>query len=289
MIRLFQIGVFSCLLFWAGGCGAPEKEKPIWERVKLRDIASSNPDNQPVGRSLKTINFNVYIFEMPAERVGVLDDVWKMLYMEPVRFSDFDAFRANLFLVGFGHSRALNGVVDLVHSAGGRKAQTVSVLLPDEQYQDIGVASLYGEKTVFYTPVGGSTEGVVVGPGRLALRVEAERIPGFRGLCSVKVRPAFAPTMRSPVQQAGGRARSGEFLFDSASFQLKMTAGDFFFLGPKEYVDGQMTLASYFFSRPAPSRGMTLLIPPSAEGEAARPYFGPVVRTYMVLCTGIND
>ncbi|MHC4482964.1 MAG: hypothetical protein ACYSW4_05395 [Planctomycetota bacterium] len=290
MIRLFEIAVFSFLLCCLTGCNGPEESEPIWEKVKIGDLAASDSGKQPGGQALKTINFNVFIFEMPAEKVSTLDDIRQMLYMEPLRFKDYDAFAANLFSAGLGQGPMWNEIRALLDGGGGRKVRTVSLLLPDGQANDVAVARIPRGRTVFYFSGGGSMDGETIGPGRFALRIKAEKIPGLRGVCSVKVQPVFTVPTISPVPHLAARAKSDEFVFGSAGFGLKMSAGDFFFLGPQKYIKNRMTLGSYFFSRPAPSPGVRiLLVPPSSDTQKRELYFGPVVRTYLVVCTGIKD
>jgi hypothetical protein len=290
MIRLLEIAVLGCLFFMPAGCNSSEEQEPIWERVKLGDLASLHDPGQGDNRPLKTINFNVYVFEIPADSVGVLDDIRKSLYPGPLRFRDYDAFKANSFSVAFGQKLAAGRVAELLRGVGGTRVQMVSLLLPDGQFNDVVMAGLPGEQTIFYTATGGGMEGVSLGPGTLVLRIRAERIPTFKGFCSVKVSPVFVSATRRIVPRLGQGREVDEFLFASTEFRVKMAAGDFFFLGPADYADGRMALASHFFSRGAPSSvGRMLLIPPSEEGGNPQPYYGPVVRSYVILCAGMND
>ncbi len=72
MIRFFQIMVFICTAALLTSCKAPEKEIPIWQRVKISDLATPSDVNNPSGRLLKTINLDIHIFEMPAEDINAL-------------------------------------------------------------------------------------------------------------------------------------------------------------------------------------------------------------------------
>ena len=132
-------------------------------------------------------------------------------------------------------------------------------------------------------------EGESLGPGRLALRIGAGKITGARGVCSVSVSPVFVPPMTSSIPQLAARAKADEFVFSATGFGLRMSPGDFLLLGPEKYSHGQMTLSGYFFSRPAPSGGRMFLVSSSGETQELEPYYGPVVRTYLILCTGISD
>lgn len=278
MIRLFQIAVLSCAALVLTGCNGPEKNKSIWEDTKIGDLAPSHSGKRAGDQLLKTINFDIYIFDIPAENISALDDVWRILqgsnfagsrYTKPFRFNDYDAFGANSFLVGFGKIQMWNKISDLLRVAGGEKVKTVSLLLFDGQADDLDIARLRNEQTIFYISSAGSMEGATVGPGTLALRVKAEKIPGFRDVCNVDVLPVFSPPMRRSIAQLAGREKTTDFLFTSVGFKLKMSPGHFFFLGPEKYISDQITLASLFFSR-------------------TRPKAEPVVRTYLIACMMIT-
>jgi hypothetical protein len=268
MIRLFQIMVLSCTAVLLIGCKTPEKEKPIWQQVKLSDLVPSSDANHPPGRLLKTINLNIYIFEMPAENISALNDAWQMLYTQPLRFNDCEAFKANSFLVGFGQAQMLDKIVNILCDAGGKKLETVSLLLPDGETNDFTITRLNKEQTIFYISTAGSMEGATIGPGKLALRIKVEKIPGSRGVCKVNVLPVFPSPITSSIPQLAAQAKSAEFLFTSAGFYLKMSPGDFVLLGPDKYIGHQITLGSLFFSKPKPK---------------------PTVRMFLLVCTRIID
>jgi len=250
------------------GCGVPERDRPIWEQVKLGDLAPPADAKHPGGQLLKTINLNICIFEMPAENIGALNDVWQMLYTKPLKFNNYDAFCANSFLVGFGQIQMWNKIANILRYAGGKKIKTVSLLLPDGQTNDFTIARLDKEETIFYISTAGSMEGATIGPGRLALRIKVEKIPGSRGVCRVNVLPVFPSPISSPIPQLAAQAKSAEFLFTSAGFSLKMSPGDFIFLGPEKYIDHQITLGSLSFSRPGRK---------------------PTVRLFLLVCARIID
>jgi hypothetical protein len=268
MTRFFQITVLICTAALLTSCNAPEKEKPIWEQVKLSDLATSSDVNNPASRLLKTINLNIHIFEMPAEDVNVFNYVQQMLYTKPLQFNDYDAFKANSFLVGFGQIQMWNTIANVLRDAGSKHIETVSLLLPDGETSDFTITRLNKEQTIFYISTTGSMEGATIGPGKLALRIKVEKIPGSRGVCKVNAQPVFPSPITSPIPQLAAQAKSAEFLFTSAGFCLKMSPGDFVLLGPEKYIGHQITLGSLFFSRPKPK---------------------PTVRMFLLICTRIID
>jgi hypothetical protein len=62
--------------------------------------------------------------------------------------------------------------------------------------------------------------------------------------------------------------KNNEFSFGRCGFELKMGPQDFVFLGTEKYISHQMTLNGLFFNK--------------AAGK-------PVVRNYLIFCSGISD
>jgi len=290
MNRLFQIAVLSCAALLLTGCSVSLKSEPIWQNIKIGDLAPSQSKERPEAQLLKTTNFEVFFFEMPAENISALDDVWPILYTKPLKFNDYKAFSANSFSVGFGQNQMWNKVADALRAADGKEVGTVSLLLSDGRADDITIAKLANPKTIFHIPTDGSTQGVTIGPGTVSLRIKAERIPGSRGVCNIKAQPTFSPPVSSTIPRLAARRKSHEFLFVSASFELKMGPGDFIFLGPRRYTSDQITLSSLFFSRAEPSLPAgTFLVASGEDKQKFRPYFGPVVRMFLIVCSRIID
>jgi hypothetical protein len=268
MNRVLQIALFGFAGLLLAGCNDPEKDKRIWEHTKITDLAPSADAKDTSGKMLKTINFNIFIFDIPAENTSALDGIWQMLYTKPLRFKDSDAFAANSFAVGFGQLDMWNKVSDLLRNAGGRKMEKISVLLTDDQPDDITIGRLVRRQTIFYTPKSGSTEGATAGPGKIALRIKARKSPASRGVCDFDVVPVFLPRIISSIPELAAREKAGEILFTSCRLRAKMGLGDFILLGPQKYISRQTTLAGLLFSRQKPK---------------------PITRTYLFVCTGIID
>ena len=309
MIRVFQIAAVSdsrlktqdsrpktqdarlvvCVLlsFCLVGCTGPEEEEPVWEKVKIGDLAPYRSGKPPQAQLLKTINFDVHIFEIPAENINKLDDIWsgwkeEIDFRRPVRFDNFEAFSANSFAVRLGQIPMWNRIHDLLLAAGGQKITEVSLLLADGGAETIAITGLDSPRTIFFTSRRGSREGANVGPGILGLRIKAEKIPGLRGACNVNACPIFSPPkLSSSIPQLTTRAKLREFPFSSAAFGLQMSPGDFVFLGPKKYVSDQTTLGGLFFSKPEGSLFFSTT-------ERKGPEHKPAIRIFLLVCTGIN-
>ncbi len=282
MIRVFQILVLSCMSLLLTGCNAPEKSKPVWEEVKLGDLAPSSSYQLPRPQLLKTINFDVHIFEIPAENISEMGNVWKSLYVRLFRFNSRYAFNANSFIVRFGQAPMLDKINDLILSAAGQRVLKISLYLSDKRPNDLTISGLDKQQTVSYVSSDGTREKAAMGPGLLVLRIKAVKIPGSRGVCIVVAQPVFTQPMRSSIPALADRVKLHEFAFSSASFGLKMGPGDFVVLGPKEYISDGSTLGGLLFSKPEGSlffNGVKHKVPKRK----------PSVRIFLLVCTSISD
>src|SRR4030042_1384873 len=139
MMRAIEIAAVGGASLILAGCTEPAS-KAMWDNVKIGDLAPSKPG--PGEQQIKTANIDVHIYEVPAENVEKLEDVWESLYTRGVRFYSYQAFAGNLFRVGFGKRFGWSGMEDLLRAAGGKRMAKIALLLPDGQPQDITVTGL---------------------------------------------------------------------------------------------------------------------------------------------------
>jgi len=281
MIRAFQISILSCICLLATSCEIPEKSKPVRKQVKIGDI-SPGSSRQEGPQFLKMINFDVHIFEIPAENIGKLKDVWRNLHSQPLRFQNYKAFRANSFFVRFGQIPTLDKIFNLLQTAGGHKAVTVALLLPDGQAETVTIVGLDSERTISYISTNNETERVSTRPGILALQIRAGKTSGSKGECGMIAQPVYLSPVNSPVPELKALAKKREFPFTSASFGLKMSPGDFIVLGPTKFFSNQSNLGSLFFSKPEGSLFFN-------ETELKPFELKPAVRVFVLVCTGVPD
>lgn len=282
MVRAVQIAVSICVGLGVIGCGSRESADSPSVRggeagVKIGDIAPAGPGGQSGAQLLKTINFSVYIIEVPAENADKLADLWSVLDSTPLRFNNASAFKANSFSIGFGQVRLWNKVYELLHGAGGQEIGTVSLLLADDQAGDLAVTGLDYQQKVSFVSSDLSSQSTTIGPGILALRIKATKIAAVQGACAFVAHPVFTVPVTSPIPQLAARARSREFPFTAAAFGLKMSAGDFLVLGPEKYIGDLTTLGGLFFSNPA---GSVFFNP----AERKPPERKPAVRVFLLVC-----
>jgi hypothetical protein len=274
---LYSVFLTLCLT----GCTEPEEE-PIWKDIKIGDLAPRHGDKPPSARLIETTNFDLHIFELPAENIDKLDDIRKTLYTRPLRFNSLHAFGANSFSVCFGQIRMQNEIYSSLLAASGRKIAKASLMLADGLDETIAITGLDGPRTLFFTSTYGSREGANIGPGIFGLRIKAQKIPGSRGVCNVTAYPVFSPPIRrGPIPQLEARSKNREFPFSAAAFGLRMSPGDFILLGPKEYISDQTDLGGLFFSNP---KGSLFL----SETERKPLELKPAVRIFLLVCTRIN-
>jgi len=262
------------------GCSEPE-EKPIWEDVKIGDLTPQTT-NTPRAEFVKAVNLEVHVLEIPAEDIGELDKIRRKLRVRPLQLTNYKAFNANSFLARFGRGQSWNEVRTILNATDAREVVKVSLMLTDNEPQTLAVTPLSNTQTVFYTAIDGSRQAAKIGPGVIGLRVKADRLPGRRGICNVVAYPVFTVPMNTTIRELNSQMKRREFLFTAAAFGLRMSPGDFVYLGPKEFVRDQTDLGGLFFTN---LRGSVFL----NSSERKPPERKTGVRVFLLACTRIDD
>ncbi|MBN2315686.1 MAG: hypothetical protein JXM79_17290 [Sedimentisphaerales bacterium] len=263
------------------GCVEPKKESPVWEKIKISDLAPTEGDKSHASQRFKTINLDVHVFEVPAENIDKLEKIRKNLYIRPLRLRDYGAFYANSFWVRFGHRKKWNEVYDKIEDAEGQRINRISLMLPDAWPETFAITGLDRSQSVFYTAIDGAKEAAQIGPGILALRIKAKTIPTSPGQCSVTAYPVFTPPVKSTIPELDAQVKRREFPFTVAAFGLDMRPGHFVVLAPTEYVEDQTTLGGLFFTNP---EGRLFF----SDDENKPPERKPVFRVFLLLCTQVD-
>ncbi len=141
MVRVVIRAVLVLLFVLLAGCKEPEG-RSFWDDVKIIDLNAAESEKVSGERLLRTANFDVHIYEVPAENVGKLDDVWEELYDKGLKFYNYRAFTGNLFRVGMGKRFGWSGVNDLLRDAGGKRMAKIALLLADGECQDVHATGL---------------------------------------------------------------------------------------------------------------------------------------------------
>jgi hypothetical protein len=282
MVRGFGIAVLALLAGFQAGCDEPENDMPLWEQVKVGDLAPAKNGKRVGPRALNTINFDVHIYEIPAEDANELEKVRGLLETGRVRYYNYGAFEANLFSVRVGRIGSLGRLNSVLVATGGHKLAKVSVLVENEQEQDVLIRGVGPRQEVIHVSAEAVRQEEVVGPGALVLRIMAGKTPKTRELCSVIAYPVFTTGLTAAIPELAARAKAEEVSFKGAGFGLRMSPGDMVLLGPAKHVSDMTTLPGLFFSNPEGSLFFSGGIRSGPERKAA-------VRVYVLVCTWISN
>ena len=101
MRKLSGLKALLCMSTVLGGCQQPAPEPPIWEQVKIRDLASDQAQEEDKGK-LHALNIQVHVYCIPASNVEKMKDVWELFRLRGPRYENPEAFRENGFRVARG-------------------------------------------------------------------------------------------------------------------------------------------------------------------------------------------
>ncbi|MHC4757672.1 MAG: hypothetical protein ACYTE8_03350, partial [Planctomycetota bacterium] len=143
LVLLLVVAVFA-------GCKSKAKEKPIWEEVKITDIPSIRYDGLSGSEMVQTANFDIYVFEIPDQNFEKLDEIWKQLTKQGIYLLDYHSFAANSFRADLGRVTMLTSINKILQDAGGRIANKFTLLIGEDESQDLEVAYLEKAQSIFY-------------------------------------------------------------------------------------------------------------------------------------------
>jgi hypothetical protein len=272
----------AVVVLTAGGCGGKSEDAtPIWEQTKIWELAPAESDPAE-SEFLIAARFNVFVFDIPAENIDQLQDMWPLLSAQPIQTNSYTAFSQNYFRVRFGQASILDKLATTLAAAGGQAATTVSIDLPSDAPADLPVTPLPRTGTISFAESNLSWQQAKVQPGQLALRLVAEPIPGARGARKIVAYPVATPGLTSTIPELNDQVRQREFYFASAAFAAQMGPGDLLVLGPNEYTPERVTLGGLFFNEP---QDVLFANPTSATA----PQLVPAIRVFVLLCVGMID
>ncbi len=264
-IKMARVVVVFFMVF-AVGCGPSmsqsPKNTPPEHRLTIYDLASVNQVKLP-----PQIVFEVFVFETPAENIKTIADAFEMLNREPLRFSNEQAFVANSFLAGFGRREHWLKVAEKLDQADSKRMYKKVIIMFDRDGMDIAMEGLPIESNVSYKDAMGLDSSMRLEPGRIGWLLRAQPEGSLRGVARVRLGPVFRRAIDVTAAQLTGRQKAKENILEFASFTVLMSAGDFIMLGLAQHQQEQMTLGSLLFYSPTRKSS---------------------VRTYMIICTGLD-
>ena len=282
VVRLSYIMVLLALLASGAGCQPePPKEKPIQDGVKIRDIAPKASAARQA-QFLVTAAIDVHAFDLPAENVGKLDDLWEALSTKSIWMTSYNAFRQNSFRVRSGRIEAWQRIVDLLVKAGAQNVGTATLMVNDDDPTDWPVLNSPGPGAVSFIDEGLLPQKVNLGPGRLVLRLRTEPVPGVRGVRKLIAYPVHSLPVSSAIRELQEKLKENDFTFKSAAFAAQMGPGDLIVLAPGEYTGERLSLGGLFFNKAEP----VMFFNPASQ---QLPKQGPAVRVLILVCMGIKD
>ena len=262
------------------GCAQHEKEPPLWEQVKIGDLAPQGGDRASAG--LNTTNFDIYVFRVPAERVRDLRCLWDALNAKPFRYRNHNAFRSNAFRVAKGSAQQWDWIVGSLNQAGATAGTTVRVLLSGDQEDEVTIATLALPQNVTFVDKEDLAQRVVVGPGRLALRLKAEPMQSAARMCQLVGYPVFTLSASGAVPELAAMARTRDVAFLAAAFSTPIRQGDILVLGPEDYYGDPSTLGGLFFCEAQDAAPTD----PRTAGAVQR---RRAVRVYVMVCARLSE
>jgi hypothetical protein len=269
MLRFGSIITFCGILLILPACGGKTPDKPVYEQVKIYDLAPSTSSG-PLQKQLRGfIELDTYIFELPDVNYPLLQEMWNTkLSDSPLRYRSAKAFKNSGFTAGVGTIQMWNEISAILRLAECRKSKTVSLLLPENQSDYIPIARIENERTVFYAETDGRVVGLSLSNGQAAFQVKTQSIPTIRGAFRLVLQPVFRKPMISKLKQLAGKKNYEEITFDSVGLEMQMSPGQFVLLGPREYERDRMSLSRLFFKKTEASS---------------------LVQIYLILCRNINE
>lgn len=262
------------------GCPDKRPEPPIWEQVKITDLAPKDPNQRP--RILDTTNLDIYVFYIPATKIKSMRGLWDGLNPRPIRYVNYNAFRSNAFRVAQGTLRQLDWVIGSIAEAGGRLAGLVSVWLEGQQEHDVKVCTLPVAQVISYSSKDYDSQKMMVGPGMIALRLRTDPMAAGVPIRRLVAYPVFTLGHGGPIDQLARIAKEREAVFMGAGFAVPIREGDIVVLGPEEYCGGPSTLAGVFFRHQEP----VIDIDPSLSAAVQKVQ---VYRVYAIVCKRIGS
>ncbi len=261
------------------GCKQQVKEPPIWDQIKIGDLASDRPADQgmPV---LGSLNLEVHVYGVPAHNLEKLGDLWEPLKLKGLRYKNQEAFRAN----GFRAARARITVWDtLTHSLAqiqAQKLRTVSFLLSQGCDNDLPLKGLSSRQDVLFTGMDDTAQRILIGPGTMAWRLRVEKIPASPKESRLTAYPVFKLAGVRPMRYQTDLTEASQIAFLSAAFSVRMGYGDVIVLGPEESFGDASSLGGLFFGIPK------FIFLGLNKNEPVKSC--PAVRVFVLTCSGMQ-
>jgi len=266
-----------CIMTAFMGCKQQAQEPPIWDQVKIGDLASAESPNQdmPV---LDALKIDVHVYSVPAHNVEKLKDLWEPLRLKGLRYTNREAFRANGFRVARARITVWDTLTRALSRIQAQKVRTVSFMLSQEDDNDLPLVGLHKPRDIAFTGLDGSEERILIGPGIIAWRLRVDRIPSNPKESKLTAYPVFKLAGIKPMRYQTRLAESSQIAFLTAAFSVRMGYGDLIVLGPEMSCGDASTLGGTFFGIP------NYVFLGLDKNEPVKSC--PAVRVFVLTCSG---
>ncbi len=269
------------LLCFASGCRSQPKEPPIWEKVKIGDLASTEKPDASSAKRTPTVNLEITLYEIPASNLALLHELWKPLTKKGLRFKNHHAFQSNGYRIARGQFQSLGWIATQLQQANAQKIQNVSLLLNDGQENDLPIKPVPATQRLTFTAMNGSAQTITLNPGILSLRFHVDRNPANPFVTEMAAYPFLKIPTSEAVKSLTRKIKDRQISFMCAAFSTHLTPGDVMVLGPQDYYGDNSTLGGLFFGNPSGR-----LFTPLSRKE--RPKREPSVKILVILCTNVS-
>jgi hypothetical protein len=276
-----QVVLLTGWLCIYAGCRSQPKEPPIWEKVKIGDLASSEkPDASSTNRA-PTVNLEITLHEIPAGNLALLHELWKPLTKKGLRFKNHHSFQSNGYRIARGQIRNFGWIATQLQEANAQKIQNVSLLLSDGKENDVPIRPIPATQKLTFTAMNSSTQTISLTPGVLSLRFHVNRNPANPFVTEMVAYPFLKVPTSEVVETLARKIQARQISFMCAAFTTHLTPGDVIVLGPQDYYGDGSTLGGLFFGNPSGR-----LFTPLNNKET--PKLEPSVRILVILCTNVS-
>jgi len=261
------------------GCKQQAPEPPIWEQVKIGELAQT-PSPDQGAPTLNALNIEVHVYHIPAQNIKQLEGLWEPLRLKGLRYKNQEAFGANGFRVARGRITVWDILVGTLARVQARKARTISFLLSPGHDSHLPLASLSRAQDVAFTGIEGTAQSILIGPGTINWRFRIEEDSANPGLPKLTAYPVFQRAGIKAIRYRADLAGLSQIAFLSTAFSVRMGYGDLIVLGPQESLGDASSLGRLFFGIP---RDLFLGLDKSEPVKVC-----PAVRVFVLTCSGMK-
>jgi len=213
------------------GCGLPGSKSPNPfvppKGMKITDIQPITPS--PI---VQPIEFQIFTYELPVARLQDYRDLLQSLDRTSIEVRDPTGFANNSLGGGFGKPLIGTKTVRQLESIGGEQVSARSLIVFDEQGDDLASVELPKKAEMSWRDGSGVDRRLEVGAGRLSWILKSRTVREIRGVVDVRIEPGF----RKKVDEIGGRMMGRTDIpirsFPVGAFSARMGPGDFLLFGP---------------------------------------------------------